>query len=70
MRSASCQCLSVYGNDYNTKDGTGVRDYIHVTDLAIGHLKALKKIENETGVLIYNLGTGTGYSVLGYDCGV
>ena len=58
------QCLSVYGNDYNTKDGTGVRDYIHVTDLAIGHLKALKKIENETGVLIYNLGTGTGYSVL------
>ncbi len=58
------KCLSVYGNDYDTKDGTGVRDYIHVTDLAIGHLKALKKIENETGVLIYNLGTGTGYSVL------
>ena len=56
--------LNVFGNDYPTKDGTGVRDYIHVTDLAIGHLKALKKIENETGVLIYNLGTGTGYSVL------
>lgn len=56
--------LSVYGNDYDTHDGTGVRDYIHVVDLAIGHLKALNKIENENGVLIYNLGTGKGYSVL------
>lgn len=56
--------LSVYGNDYDTHDGTGVRDYIHVVDLAIGHLKALNKIENETGVLTYNLGTGKGYSVL------
>jgi len=56
--------LSVYGNDYNTKDGTGVRDYIHVVDLAIGHIKALEKIENDKGVFIYNLGTGKGYSVL------
>ena len=56
--------LSVYGNDYDTHDGTGVRDYIHVVDLALGHIKALNKIENENGVLIYNLGTGNGYSVL------
>ncbi|MBR0536426.1 MAG: UDP-glucose 4-epimerase GalE [Clostridia bacterium] len=56
--------LSVYGNDYDTHDGTGVRDYIHVVDLAIGHLKALNKIEGEAGVLTYNLGTGKGYSVL------
>ncbi len=56
-------CLSVYGNDYNTKDGTGVRDYIHVVDLARGHVKALDKINN-IGVNIYNLGTGNGYSVL------
>lgn len=58
------ECLSVFGNDYNTKDGTGVRDYIHVVDLAIGHLKALEKIKNKVGVVIYNLGTGHGYSVL------
>ncbi len=56
--------LSVFGNDYNTKDGTGVRDYIHVVDLSIGHIKALKKLERERGVFIYNLGTGVGYSVL------
>ncbi len=56
--------LSVFGDDYDTHDGTGVRDYIHVVDLAIGHIKALNKIENETGVLVYNLGTGKGYSVL------
>ena len=56
--------LNVFGDDYPTKDGTGVRDYIHVVDLAIGHLKALEKLENETGVLTYNLGTGHGYSVL------
>ncbi len=57
--------LSVFGNDYNTKDGTGVRDYIHVVDLAVGHLKALKKLrEDKKGMHIYNLGTGTGYSVL------
>lgn len=56
--------LNIYGNDYDTPDGTGVRDYIHVVDLAKGHLKALEKIEKETDVFIYNLGTGTGYSVL------
>ncbi|MBQ2932539.1 MAG: UDP-glucose 4-epimerase GalE [Clostridia bacterium] len=56
--------VHVFGNDYDTHDGTGVRDYIHVVDLADGHLCALKKIENEVGVVTYNLGTGTGYSVL------
>lgn len=56
--------LSVFGDDYPTHDGTGVRDYIHVVDLAIGHLKALEKLQNDPGVLIYNLGTGQGYSVL------
>lgn len=57
--------LNVWGNDYNTHDGTGVRDYIHVCDLADGHLKALEKIADaKGGVLIYNLGTGIGYSVL------
>lgn len=57
--------LSVYGNDYNTPDGTGVRDYIHVVDLAKGHVKALEKLDKESeGLYIYNLGTGTGYSVL------
>lgn len=57
-------CLSVFGNDYDTKDGTGVRDYIHVVDLARGHIKALEKITNDNGLFIYNLGTGVGYSVL------
>ncbi len=56
--------LSVFGNDYDTHDGTGVRDYIHVVDLAKGHLKALEKIMKTSGVNIYNLGTGVGYSVL------
>ncbi len=57
--------LSVFGNDYDTPDGTGVRDYIHVVDLAKGHIKALEKLEKEKeGLYIYNLGTGTGYSVL------
>lgn len=56
--------LAVFGDDYDTPDGTGVRDYIHVVDLALGHLKELKRIENEAGVFIYNLGTGNGYSVL------
>ena len=55
--------LSVFGNDYDTKDGTGVRDYIHVVDLAIGHVKALEKL-TKPGVYIHNLGTGCGYSVL------
>ena len=58
------QCLGVFGNDYPTHDGTGARDYIHVVDLAVGHVKALKKIEEKAGVCIYNLGTGKGYSVL------
>ncbi len=56
--------LGVFGNDYDTHDGTGVRDYIHVVDLAIGHVKALKKIEEKAGLCVYNLGTGKGYSVL------
>lgn len=56
--------LNVFGNDYNTPDGTGVRDYIHVVDLAIGHLKAIDKVRNSKGVMAYNLGTGIGYSVL------
>ncbi len=57
-------CLSVYGNDYPTPDGTGVRDYIHVVDLAKAHLKALRRAEQVTGVEYYNIGTGVGYSVL------
>ncbi|MFQ5543083.1 MAG: UDP-glucose 4-epimerase GalE [Nitrospiria bacterium] len=56
--------LSVFGNDYPTEDGTGVRDYIHVVDLAMGHLKALEKLGSSPGAVIYNLGTGRGYSVL------
>ena len=56
--------LTVFGKDYDTEDGTGVRDYIHVVDLAKGHLSALKKIRENSGVQIYNLGTGRGYSVL------
>lgn len=56
--------LSVFGDDYATRDGTGVRDYIHVVDLAIGHLKALEKLASKPGVVAYNLGTGQGYSVL------
>ncbi len=56
--------LGVFGDDYDTPDGTGVRDYIHVVDLAVGHVKALKKIEEKAGLCIYNLGTGVGYSVL------
>ena len=67
VRVASGQLkeLSVFGNDYNTPDGTGVRDYIHVVDLEKGHVAALKKLDKEqNGMYIYNLGTGTGYSVL------
>lgn len=56
--------LHIFGDDYDTPDGTGVRDYIHVVDLARGHVKALKAIENNCGVAVYNLGTGEGYSVL------
>lgn len=58
------EALGVFGNDYDTPDGTGVRDYIHVVDLAKGHVKALKKLEPGSGVNIYNLGTGNGSSVL------
>lgn len=56
--------LGVFGDDYNTVDGTGVRDYIHVVDLALGHVKALEKMNKDTGLFIYNLGTGKGTSVL------
>ena len=56
--------LGVFGDDYNTPDGTGVRDYIHVVDLAIGHVKAIERMKKAKGVHIYNLGTGVGYSVL------
>ena len=56
--------LGVFGNDYPTPDGTGVRDYIHVVDLALGHVKAVEKLEKDQGLFIYNLGTGIGYSVL------
>lgn len=56
--------LNVFGDDYDTPDGTGVRDYIHVVDLALGHIKAVEKIADSKGVCIYNLGTGVGYSVL------
>jgi UDP-glucose 4-epimerase len=58
------QQLSVFGGDYPTRDGTGVRDYIHVTDLAKGHIRALAKLADEPGCITHNLGTGTGYSVL------
>lgn len=72
---AKLEVLSVYGDDYDTPDGTGVRDYIHVEDLADGHIKALKKFDEKGGVYTYNLGTGNGYSVLdvvqafGESCG-
>lgn len=56
--------LNVFGDDYDTHDGTGVRDYIHVVDLALGHIKAVEKVASSNGVNIYNLGTGVGYSVL------
>lgn len=56
--------LSVFGNDYPTPDGTGVRDYIHVVDLALGHVKAIERLSLRPGVVVYNLGTGRGYSVL------
>ncbi|WP_373779348.1 UDP-glucose 4-epimerase GalE [Neisseria dentiae] len=64
VASGKLPYLSVFGDDYPTPDGTGIRDYIHVMDLADGHLKAMQTKSNESGVHIYNLGTGTGYSVL------
>lgn len=64
VAAGKLEILSVFGNDYDTKDGTGVRDYIHVVDLAAGHLKALERVKNTKGADAYNLGTGNGYSVL------
>ena len=58
------ECLNVFGNDYDTPDGTGVRDYIHVVDLANGHVKAIDYLKDHNGLFIFNLGTGNGYSVL------
>ena len=56
--------FGVFGDDYDTPDGTGVRDYIHVVDLAVGHVRAVEKLKEKAGVSVYNLGTGNGYSVL------
>ncbi len=64
VATGDLECLSVFGDDYDTPDGTGVRDYIHVVDLSLGHVKAVERIADRTGVDIYNLGTGNGYSVL------
>ena len=64
VASGRRECLSVFGNDYKTHDGTGVRDYIHVVDLAKAHLKAIERAETITGVEHFNVGTGVGYSVL------
>ena len=64
VASGRRECLSVFGNDYKTHDGTGVRDYIHVVDLAKAHLKAIERAETVTGVEQFNVGTGVGYSVL------
>ncbi len=64
VATGKLEYLSVFGDDYNTHDGTGVRDYIHVVDLALGHVKAVKKLKSKCGLKIYNLGTGVGYSVL------
>jgi UDP-glucose 4-epimerase len=63
VASGKLACINVFGNDYDTPDGTGVRDYIHVVDLALGHIAAIEHC-NDTGVHIYNLGTGRGYSVM------
>ena len=64
VATGELECLSVFGNDYDTHDGTGVRDYIHVVDLAKGHVKAIEKVLKDNGCDAYNLGTGNGYSVL------
>lgn len=64
VASGKLECLNVFGDDYPTPDGTGVRDYIHVVDLALGHIKAIKRVRQTKGVDTYNLGTGKGYSVL------
>lgn len=64
VAAGNLACLNVWGDNYDTQDGTGVRDYIHVVDLAVGHLKAMSFIDKNTGVSTFNLGTGKGYSVL------
>jgi len=64
VATGDLEYLNVFGSDYDTPDGTGVRDYIHVVDLALGHLKALEKLDGNCGLVTYNLGTGKGYSVL------
>lgn len=64
VATGELECLNVFGNDYNTHDGTGVRDYIHVVDLAKGHVKAIEKVLSHNKIDVYNLGTGRGYSVL------
>ncbi len=64
VATGELECVHVFGDDYDTKDGTGVRDYIHVVDLALGHIKALDYLENNGGFSVFNLGTGRGYSVL------
>ena len=64
VAAGKLECLSVFGNDYDTKDGTGVRDYIHVVDLALAHLKAIEYTAKTTGIDYFNIGTGNGYSVL------
>ena len=64
VATGELECLNIFGDDYDTKDGTGVRDYIHVVDLSKGHIKAIEKILNNKGIDYYNLGTGNGYSVL------
>jgi UDP-glucose 4-epimerase len=64
VAAGKLSCLSVFGDDYDTVDGTGVRDYIHVVDLSLGHVRSIEKLERGSGVFTYNLGTGNGYSVL------
>ncbi len=64
VAAGELDCVNVFGDDYDTPDGTGVRDYIHVVDLARGHIKALEKLDESPGLATYNLGTGVGYSVL------
>lgn len=64
VAAGQLECVNVFGDDYDTPDGTGVRDYIHVVDLALGHIKALEKLAKHPGLVTYNLGTGVGYSVL------
>lgn len=64
VAAGQLECVNVFGDDYDTPDGTGVRDYIHVVDIATGHIKALEKLVTHPGLVTYNLGTGVGYSVL------